>query len=32
MGEDNLDVLDVEAAILTGTIDEVLTMDPRGTR
>ena len=30
--EDNLDVLDVEAAILTGQIDQVLTLDPRGTR
>ena len=32
MGEDNLDVLDVESAILTGDIDQVLTKDPRGTR
>ena len=32
MAEDNLDVLDIESAILTGTIDQVLTMDPRGTR
>ena len=32
MAEDNLDVLDVESAILTGEIDKVLTMDPRGTR
>jgi hypothetical protein len=32
MDADNLDVLDVESAILTGKIDEVLTMDPRGTR
>lgn len=32
MGEDNLDVLDVESAILTGQIDQVLTKDPRGTR
>jgi hypothetical protein len=32
MDEDNLDVLDVEAAILTGEIDQVLTKDPRGTR
>jgi len=32
MDEDNLDVLDVEAAILTGQIDAVLTDDPRGTR
>ena len=30
--EDNLDVLDVESAILTGEIEQVLTMDPRGTR
>ena len=32
MEEDDLDVLDVESAILTGAIDRVLTMDPRGTR
>jgi hypothetical protein len=32
MNDDNLDVLDVESAILTGEIDQVLTMDPRGTR
>ncbi|MBU4270954.1 MAG: DUF4258 domain-containing protein [Planctomycetes bacterium] len=32
MDEDNLDVLDMEAAILTGEIDQVLTVDPRGTR
>ena len=32
MDEDNLDVLDVESAILTGEIDQILTMDPRGTR
>lgn len=32
MEEDNLDVLDVESAILTGNIDQELTMDPRGTR
>ena len=32
MEEDNLDVLDVESAILTGKIDQVLTRDPRGTR
>ena len=32
MTEDNLDVLDVEAALLTGTIEQVLTHDPRGTR
>jgi hypothetical protein len=30
--EDHLDVLDVESAILTGKIEQVLTMDPRGTR
>lgn len=32
MGADNLDVLDVEAAILTGELDQALTSDPRGTR
>jgi len=32
MAEDNLDVLDVESAILTGEIDKVLTRDSRGTR
>ena len=32
MEEDHLDVLDVESAVLTGTLDEVLTVDPRGTR
>ena len=32
MDEDNLDVLDVESAILTGRIDQVLTKDPRGIR
>lgn len=32
MDEDHLDVLDVESAILTGEIDQVLTMDHRGTR
>lgn len=32
MEEDHLDVLDVESAILTGAIDQVLTVDPRGTR
>ena len=32
MAEDNLVVLDVESAILTGQIDQVLTKDPRGTR
>ena len=31
MNDDNLDVLDVEAAILTGDINQVLTADPRGT-
>ena len=30
--EDDLDVLDLESAILTGEIDQILTMDPRGTR
>jgi hypothetical protein len=32
MEEDSLDVLDVESAVLTGEIDQVLTADPRGTR
>jgi hypothetical protein len=32
MDEDYLDVLDVEAAILTGEIEQKLTKDPRGTR
>jgi hypothetical protein len=32
MDEGNLDVLDVESAILTGRLDQVLTKDPRGTR
>ena len=32
MDDDNLDVLDVESAILTGEVDQVLTKDPRGTR
>lgn len=32
MDDDDLDVLDVESAILTGEIEEALTMDPRGTR
>jgi hypothetical protein len=32
MDADNLDVLDVEAAILTGMIEQKLTKDPRGTR
>lgn len=30
--DDDLDVLDVESAILTGEIEQALTMDPRGTR
>ena len=32
MDADKLDVLDVEAAILTGRISETLTDDPRGPR
>jgi len=32
MDDDDLDVLDVESALLTGEIDKVLTNDPRGTR
>ena len=32
MDEDNLDVLDVESAILTRSIEKRLTHDPRGTR
>jgi len=32
MNEDDIDVLDVESAILTGEIEQVLTKDPRGTR
>ncbi|MCI0334971.1 MAG: DUF4258 domain-containing protein [Planctomycetes bacterium] len=32
MDQDNLDVLDVEAAILAGRIEQTLTKDPRGTR
>jgi hypothetical protein len=32
MAEDNLDVLDVESAILTGDIYQVLPLPPRGTR
>ena len=32
MDADGLDALDVEAAVLTGGIDQVLTDDPRGTR
>ncbi len=30
--DDSLDVIDVESAILSGELDEVLTKDPRGTR
>jgi hypothetical protein len=32
MDEDGLDVLDVEAAMLSGRIEQTLTRDPRGTR
>jgi hypothetical protein len=32
MDADHLDVLDIEAAILTGQIEQKLTKDPRGTR
>jgi hypothetical protein len=32
MDDDRLDVLDVEAAVLTGEIEQTLTADPRGTR
>jgi hypothetical protein len=32
MDQDRLDVLDVEAGILTGEIEQTLTHDPRGTR
>lgn len=32
MADDNLDVLDVESAMLTGKIARILTRDPRGTR
>lgn len=32
MDEDGLDVLDVEAAILSGRVEQTLTRDPRGTR
>ena len=32
LDEDRLDILDIVAAILTGEIDAVLTMDPRGNR
>ena len=32
MDNDDLDALDVEAAVLTGEIEQVLTHDPRGPR
>lgn len=32
MNNDQLDILDVEAALLTGTVKQALTHDPRGTR
>ena len=32
MDEDRLDVLDVEAAVLCGELEQILTADPRGTR
>lgn len=32
MEKDKLDVLDIEAAVLAGELDQVLTKDPRGTR
>lgn len=32
MNADNLDVLDMEAAVLTGQVDQVLTDDSRGVR
>ncbi|MBI5762715.1 MAG: DUF4258 domain-containing protein [Planctomycetes bacterium] len=32
MDQDDLDALDVESAILTGSIEKELTHDPRGTR
>lgn len=32
MDDDNLDVLDVESAVLTGRLEQTLTKDPRGTR
>lgn len=32
MRDDNLDLVDVESAILTGTIVQVFTDDPRGVR
>lgn len=32
MDEDDLDVLDVEAALLTGEIERTFTSDPRGRR
>jgi hypothetical protein len=32
MNNDLLDILDIEAALLTGKIEQTLTHDPRGTR
>ena len=32
MDDDRLDVLDMEAAVLGGELEQVLTADPRGTR
>jgi hypothetical protein len=32
MDDDHLDALDMEAAVLSGEVDRVLTADPRGTR
>jgi hypothetical protein len=32
MDADNFDILDIEAAILTGEVEQKLTQDPRGTR
>lgn len=32
MEQDNLDILDIEAAVLTGNVEQVQTKDPRGTR
>lgn len=32
MDADGLDILDIEAAILTGRVDDTLTDDPRGAR
>jgi hypothetical protein len=32
MDDDQLDVLDVESAVLTGRLEQTLTKDPRGTR